>query len=61
MVNFLKDPTGDMPWEEDPVGKDVHHVNDMPVSDSFISLLYISLLLYCNSVIIRLVLYRNIF
>ncbi|XP_078580820.1 uncharacterized protein LOC144864522 isoform X4 [Branchiostoma floridae x Branchiostoma japonicum] len=26
MMNFLRDPTGDIPWEEDPTAKDVVHV-----------------------------------
>ncbi|XP_054712217.1 protein disulfide-isomerase A5-like [Uloborus diversus] len=28
MVNFLKDPSGDLPWEEDDRGKDVLHISD---------------------------------
>ncbi|XP_053674938.1 protein disulfide-isomerase A5 [Anopheles nili] len=28
IVNFMRDPTGDLPWEEDPIGVDVHHVPD---------------------------------
>ncbi|XP_064481351.1 protein disulfide-isomerase A5-like [Ornithodoros turicata] len=28
MVNFLRDPTGDIPWEEDEQGVDVYHVPD---------------------------------
>uniref|UniRef100_A0A2L2Y1B4 Protein disulfide-isomerase A5 n=1 Tax=Parasteatoda tepidariorum TaxID=114398 RepID=A0A2L2Y1B4_PARTP len=28
IVNFLKDPTGDLPWEEDERGKDVLHIPD---------------------------------
>ncbi|KAM7352504.1 protein disulfide-isomerase A5 [Cochliomyia hominivorax] len=28
MINFMRDPAGDLPWEEDPVGKDVLHFND---------------------------------
>ncbi|XP_078661185.1 uncharacterized protein LOC144905411 isoform X1 [Branchiostoma floridae x Branchiostoma belcheri] len=27
MMNFLRDPTGDIPWEEDPTAKDVIHVD----------------------------------
>ncbi|KAI8497165.1 Protein disulfide-isomerase A5 [Branchiostoma belcheri] len=27
MMNFLRDPTGDIPWEEDPTAKDVVHVD----------------------------------
>ena len=32
MITFLRDPTGDLPWDEDPNGVDVYHVNDMGVS-----------------------------
>lgn len=32
MANFMRDPTGDLPWEEDPVGVDVVHVPDAVVS-----------------------------
>lgn len=28
MVNFMRDPAGDLPWEEDPIGKDVIHFTD---------------------------------
>lgn len=28
MVNFMRDPTGDLPWEEDPAGADVLHIQD---------------------------------
>lgn len=31
MTTFLKDPTGDLPWDEDDNGKDVNHVSDMAV------------------------------
>lgn len=31
IVNFMRDPTGDLPWEEDPAGADVHHVSDPTV------------------------------
>lgn len=30
--NFLRDPTGDLPYEEDPIGKDVVHLLNMSVS-----------------------------
>lgn len=33
MVNFLRDPTGDIPWEEDSKGADVLHVNDPEVDE----------------------------
>lgn len=29
MVNFLRDPTGDVPWEEDEAGVDVVHIPDI--------------------------------
>ncbi|XP_055549541.1 protein disulfide-isomerase A5 [Wyeomyia smithii] len=28
LANFMRDPTGDLPWEEDPIGVDVTHVPD---------------------------------
>ncbi|KAH8274021.1 hypothetical protein KR044_008102 [Drosophila immigrans] len=28
MVTFMRDPSGDLPWEEDPAGLDVLHFND---------------------------------
>lgn len=31
LVNFLRDPTGDLPWEEDEAGSDVTHINDSDV------------------------------
>lgn len=31
LVNFMRDPTGDLPWEEDPVGVDVVHIQDATV------------------------------
>ncbi|GFS06926.1 protein disulfide-isomerase A5-like [Elysia marginata] len=36
MVNFLLDPTGDIPWEEDPAATDVVHINS---EDAFTKLL----------------------
>lgn len=30
--NFMRDPTGDLPWEEDPAGVDVVHLSDPTVS-----------------------------
>lgn len=37
MVNFLKDPSGDLPWEEDERGKDILHIPDAGVRIFFIS------------------------
>lgn len=31
MVNFLRDPTGDLPWEEDPQAADIVHLADADV------------------------------
>lgn len=31
ITNFLRDPTGDLPWEEDESGADVIHLNDSEV------------------------------
>ncbi|XP_014254426.1 protein disulfide-isomerase A5 [Cimex lectularius] len=28
IVNFMRDPTGDLPWEEESSGVDVHHIPD---------------------------------
>lgn len=33
LVNFLRDPTGDLPWEEDEAGIDVTHITDSDVSE----------------------------
>ncbi|GAB0097313.1 protein disulfide-isomerase A5 [Sergentomyia squamirostris] len=35
-VNFMRDPVGDLPWEEDPVGVDVVHVPDAQTLDRFL-------------------------
>lgn len=32
LVNFMREPTGDLPWEEDPIGVDVVHIQDANVS-----------------------------
>lgn len=32
MVNFMRDPTGDLPWEEDDDSTDVVHIADASVS-----------------------------
>lgn len=32
IVNFMRDPSGDLPWEEDPTGSDVFHITDANVS-----------------------------
>ena len=36
IVNFMRDPAGDLPWEEDPLGADVFHVSDPAVSQLFV-------------------------
>jgi len=28
MMKFLSDPTGDLPWEEEPGSEDVTHLNN---------------------------------
>lgn len=28
----MRDPSGDLPWEEDPTGSDVFHITDANVS-----------------------------
>lgn len=35
IVNFMRDPTGDLPWEEDPIGVDVYHIQDATVRINF--------------------------
>lgn len=32
MVNFMRDPTGDLPWEEDTSASDILHVADTEVN-----------------------------
>lgn len=32
MVNFMRDPTGDIPWEEDSTAINVVHVSDAQVN-----------------------------
>ena len=32
MVNFMRDPSGDIPWEEDGMAVDVVHISDALVS-----------------------------
>ena len=40
MVNFLMDPTGDIPWDEDPTAVDVVHIDTEDVrTDCFLLLL----------------------
>ncbi|XP_052866478.1 protein disulfide-isomerase A5 isoform X2 [Anopheles cruzii] len=36
MVNFMRDPAGDLPWEEDPIGADVVHVPDAVALGKFL-------------------------
>lgn len=31
IVNFMRDPSGDLPWEEDTASEDVVHISDAPV------------------------------
>ena len=46
-VAFMKDPTGEAPWEEDTSAKDVIHINSEKVGMNFIfrgnSIIYIML------------------
>ncbi|CAG0899562.1 unnamed protein product [Cyprideis torosa] len=32
MINFMRDPTGDIPWEEDSSAQDIEHVDSAQVS-----------------------------
>ena len=34
MSNFMRDPSGELPWEEDATGADVVHLADVNVSSS---------------------------
>lgn len=34
IVNFMRDPTGDMPWEEDADSADVLHLTDISVNQN---------------------------
>ncbi|KAI5647033.1 thioredoxin domain-containing protein [Phthorimaea operculella] len=36
MTNFLRDPTGDLPWEEDPAATEVFHLADGDALNKFI-------------------------
>lgn len=38
MVNFLLDPTGDLPWEEDPTAVNVVHLSTEEVSHTLLSI-----------------------
>lgn len=51
IVNFMRDPAGDLPWDEDPIGADVYHIQDavvrklkfffrFPVWETFLFLLH---------------------
>lgn len=40
IVNFMKDPTGDLPWDEDPTATNVVHLQDLPVSSPINLLIY---------------------
>lgn len=37
IVNFMRDPSGDLPWEEDKIGADVYHIQDATVKIIFAS------------------------
>ncbi|XP_013189435.2 protein disulfide-isomerase A5 [Amyelois transitella] len=36
MTNFLRDPTGDLPWEEDPTATDIFHLQDGEALSKFL-------------------------
>lgn len=38
MVNFMRDPTGDIPWEEDSSAENVVHIPDAGVNYCFLFL-----------------------
>lgn len=39
MTNFMRDPSGDLPWEEDPSASHIAHIPDTNVRSSFMVLL----------------------
>lgn len=47
--NFMRDPAGDLPWEEDAVGADVYHIQDATVSPllSFVRVNLLTGKLFC--------------
>ena len=54
MLNFLRDPTGDTPWEEDTTAKDVVHVRSDSVSLNQI-IIYLSMMV----IIFVIICYQN--
>ncbi|KAJ8737780.1 hypothetical protein PYW08_000375 [Mythimna loreyi] len=36
LCNFLRDPTGDLPWDEDPTATDIFHLNDGEALNKFL-------------------------
>ena len=34
MVNFILDPTGELPWDEDVLARSVRHLNNEKVKDA---------------------------
>lgn len=48
MLNFMLDPTGDAPWEEDPAAKNVVQVNSEKVNNNRKLLL---LMFYCTFIV----------
>lgn len=38
MVNFMRDPSGDLPWEEDNTANDIFHLPDAGVTLIFLCL-----------------------
>lgn len=36
MVTFMKDPGGDLPWDEDPTGADVQHFPDVTALEKYL-------------------------
>lgn len=40
IINFLEDPTGDLPWDEDPTADDVLHVQTTQVRDRLLYKFY---------------------
>lgn len=48
--NFMRDPTGDLPWEEDPAGVDVIHLSDPTVSSHRFKCQFLNTIQYVKTI-----------
>lgn len=48
LCNFLRDPTGDLPWDEDPTATDIFHLQDGEVGNLYILLAFAHSVLCVN-------------